>query len=561
MNPLVDYGALLAGLGFFLLGMQQIESSLKGLAGRSMKLFIRRNTTSPLKGIAVGALTTGLLQSSSLVTLMLLAFVGAGILTLGNAIGVVFGASLGTTITGWLVTAAGFKLQIDVAAYPLIGLGALGTLFFSSDKKPAAFGRLLLGIGFLLLGLGLMKNGVESFAGSVDISLLRSFGPFVFLLVGVLLTGIIQSSSAAILIALSALSAGLVTLDQAAAFAIGAHVGTTFTVLLGSIRGKAASRQVALAHFFFNTSTGLVAFVLMQPLLYALRNVAGLEDPLFLLVAFHTSFNLVGILVFTPFIPRFARYLEVRFQKSDAGASRFINQITPGVPEAALEALRLETSHLLYRVLDLNRTTVGIRSGWQPALPYRPIVQSRFFERETTATENYELIKALEGEILAFSQSLQEHTLAPDEAARLVQLQIAVRHAVHSAKALKDVRHNLEDFAASLNDPLHVRFLAMQDRMRTFYERIEQLWHLDRSASRLAELASLAEENTRLHEEQNRDIYSNARKERLDDREVSTLLNVSRELFSSNKALISALKDFLLPAATAEEITELPGIA
>lgn len=560
MTSAIDYGSLLAGLGFFLLGMQQLEVSLKGMIGRPVKILIRRYTHSPLQGILVGAATTAILQSSSLVTLMLLAFVGAGILSLGNAIGIVLGANLGTTVTGWLVTAAGFKLNINGAALPIVGISALGALFFKEDSKPGALARFLLAIGFLLLGLGLMKEGVASLTAGIDIGALREFGPFIFAATGLALTGIIQSSSAAMLINLSALAAGLTTLPQSAAFTIGADIGTTFTVLAGSIKGKAASRQVALAHFFFNLCSATLAFTLLRPLLYLITAIIGIEDPLFALVAFHSLFNGIGILAFLPFIKRFAGLLERRFSTSEEGVARFICHVTPTVPDTALEALQLEVNHLFYRVLDFNRLALGIHGGWQPGLPYRPAATNRLFEHTRSGTESYEAIKELEGQVLNFGQALQEQALNTEEAAKLSRIQLAVRQAVQSAKSLKDVRHNLRDFAATVNDPLHARYKSMQQRMQDFYTRVEALWRLERSAALIAELASLAEQNASLHEAQSQDIYRHARRDRLDDIEVSTLLNVERELYSSNKALVSGLKDFLLAPQAAQEISELPGV-
>lgn len=550
-----DYGALLAGLGFFLLGMQQLEASLKGLLGRSVKLFIRRHTNSPLKGIAVGAATTAVLQSSSLVTLMLLAFVGAGILSLGNAIGVVLGANLGTTVTGWLVTALGFKLDLEAAAFPLIGIGALGSLFFRDTGRFTATARFLLALGFLLFGLALMKGGAEEFAASVDVAFLRGFGIVLFAIAGFVLSAFIRSSSAAMLVNLSALAAGTITLPQAAAFAVGADLGTTITVLIGALHGYAGKRRVAMAHFLFNLITGVVALVMLYPLLRVIALVTA--DPLFALVAFHSAFNAIGILVFLPFVRRFAAFLEARFGNRDENVARFIGQMPLGVPDAAIVALEREAAHLVYRVLLLNRTTLGVPGAWMTAIPFRP----EHFDYAMRPELQYEAVKELEGEMLAFINVLQEQTLAADESARLAQLQLAVRHAVQAAKSVKDVRHNLDDFAGSVKDALHARFERMREESLDFHARVDALWKLDRPDSRFAELAAMADQNRLAHERRSHEIYRDARKDGLEDVEVSTLLNVNRELFSSNKSLVVALKDLLLPAAAAEELAALPGMA
>src|SRR5690606_16204647 len=188
--------------------MQQLEDSLKGLLGRPMKLLIRRHTRSPLQGIAVGTLTTAILQSSSLVTLILLALVGAGVLLPGIAVGVMLGANLGTTVTGWLVSAIGFKLDLEAAAFPLIGAAALAGLFLPENTRRRAGAQVLLALGFLLLGLGLMKDGVQEYTSSIDGALLAGHGRWSLAALGFGLTAVIRSSSAAMLINLSALAAG-----------------------------------------------------------------------------------------------------------------------------------------------------------------------------------------------------------------------------------------------------------------------------------------------------------------------------------------------------------------
>lgn len=550
MNTLIDYGALLAGLGFFLLGMQQLEHSLQGLAGRQVKLFIRRYTRSPIQGIAVGTLTTAILQSSSLVSLILLAFVATGILSLSNAVGVVLGANLGTTVTGWLVAAIGFKLDLEVAAFPLIGLGALGTLFFAEGSRRANSGRLLLALGFLLFGLGLMKDGVQDYALSVDISFLGELGLVPFAIAAFALTALIRSSSAAMMINLSALAAGTITLPQAAAFAIGADLGTTITVLIGAIQGSSAKRRVALAHFLYNLVVDIIALALLYPLLFVIEDVVGITDPLFALVAFHSTFNLLGIVLFLPFVKPFAAFLQRRFVEDTDHIGRFIHDVPPHVVDTGIEALQRETQHLFKRVFSLNMKTLNI--------PGSDTASERF---ERNVAERYAAVKDLEGEILVFIVQLQEQALASEESAKLAQLQLAVRHGVQSAKALKDVRHNLQDFAASVDDALHARYESLREQAGGFYARLESLWQLESAQARFAELAALADENHQDYEKRMRDIYRNARRERLEESEISTLLNVNREFYSSNKALLIALKDLLLPPEAAEELSALPGLA
>ena len=195
----------IAGLGIFLFGMLQMEDAIKSLAGRSFKLFLRKHSKSKLKGILSGAGVTAILQSSSVVSLIVLAFVGAGAIHLKQAIAMVFGANLGTTITGWLVAMVGFKVDIELLAFPLIGVGSLMMVMLTRKDKWKHLGKAFLGLGFLFLGLEFMKTSLGHLADNLDLAPFVDYPPVVFLIIGVVLTAIIQSSSASMVITLSAL--------------------------------------------------------------------------------------------------------------------------------------------------------------------------------------------------------------------------------------------------------------------------------------------------------------------------------------------------------------------
>ena len=157
----LDIWKLFAGLGIFLFGMSLIEESVKSLSGRSFRRIIRMYTNGKLRSIGTGAFVTALLQSSSAVSLMVLAFVGAGVMTMQNAIGVILGSNIGTTFAAWIIATIGFKIKIESLASPFIGLGAFGLIFFRPSSKPLLITKLFIGFGFLFLGLDFMKSSVE----------------------------------------------------------------------------------------------------------------------------------------------------------------------------------------------------------------------------------------------------------------------------------------------------------------------------------------------------------------------------------------------------------------
>ncbi|MCB0385035.1 MAG: Na/Pi cotransporter family protein, partial [Bdellovibrionales bacterium] len=255
----IEYWKFIAGLGFFLFGMTRMEEALKELAGRSFKRFLRHYTTNHFLSIINGALTTAVLQSSSVVTLMILAFVGAEIITLGNALGIILGANLGTTFTGWVVASLGFKMDLEALVLPLIGIGCSGLVFLGPRFRFYHFLAFMAGLGFLFMGLDFMKSSMETLSQSVSLEFLAGWGAFAYLLFGAGFTALIQSSSATMMITLSALNADILTLHQAAALVIGADLGTTVTALLGAAQGTPTKKRVAMAHFLFNLVTDLLA--------------------------------------------------------------------------------------------------------------------------------------------------------------------------------------------------------------------------------------------------------------------------------------------------------------
>ena len=292
MDTDIDIWRLAAGLGLFLFGMHQLEQALKLLTGRPFKKFLREHTQHPLKGVLAGAASTAALQSSSVVSLIVLAFVGTGIISLSSAIGIVFGSNLGTTATGWIVATVGFKLDIEALALPLVAVGGLGVVWTKPGSKRAGVSHLFAGFGLMLMGLEFMKTGAISATSLFDPERLAAYPPIVFLLTGFVVTALIQSSSATIMITLSALYAGVIPLQSAAAVAIGADLGTTITALLGALAGSMDKRRVAVAIIIFNVVTDTIAFLALQPLLHFITVVVGLTDPLFALVGFHSLFNL-----------------------------------------------------------------------------------------------------------------------------------------------------------------------------------------------------------------------------------------------------------------------------
>ena len=554
----LDLWRIAAGLGLFLFGMHELEAALKQLAGRSFKRFLRQYTAKPLRGVLAGAATTAALQSSSVVSLIVLAFVGTGVITLASAIGIVFGSNLGTTATGWIVATVGFKLDIEALALPLIAAGGFGVVWSASGTRRAGLSHLVAGLGLMLIGLEFMKSGALIATEFFDPAELAGYPLIVFLLTGLLLTAIIQSSSATIMITLSALYAGAINLESAAAIAIGADLGTTITAMLGALAGSTDKKRVAAAIVLFNVVADTIAFLMLKPLLFVVSGVLGIEDPLYALVAFHSLFNLVGIVIFLPWVRHLSNWLEGRFVDAEPAMLRHIKPEIAEVPEAAVENVWRETMRLIDQAAALNQLGFDLPRDhdFYDTADDREAVP--VFAADADFDECYADLKHLEGEILAQSLDLQQHALDPDESSRLSQIVRSIRDAVHSAKSVKDIQHDLHGFRDSVNDRFNAYFHQFREVVREFYESLNSLRDAELPALRFERLVDIKNKGEALHERMHRRIYDEVERGELGRGEISTLLNVNRELYVSNLSLISALADALLDMESADEFASIP---
>lgn len=339
---------LLGGVGLFLLGMGLMTDGLKAAAGPALERILVRLTQTRMRGLASGVLVTALVQSSSAVTVAAIGFVNAGLLNLSQAVWVLFGANVGTTMTGWLVALVGLKFKIEALALPLIGVGMVLRLSGEGSRRGAA-GIALAGFGALFLGIDMLK---ETFSGlSADFQLPAGDGVLDILLqvgIGIVLTVLMQSSSASLALALTAAQGGLLSAQGAAAVVIGANIGTTVTALIAALGATPNAKRAAAAHILFNVLTGIVALLVLPWLIGALgvmREWLGIDSaPAATLALFHTVFNVLGVLLIWPIAAHMTRFLEARFKSAeeDEGRPRYLDKTVLAVPALALGALECE---------------------------------------------------------------------------------------------------------------------------------------------------------------------------------------------------------------------------
>jgi len=330
------------GLGLFLFGMAIMTEGLRGLAGNLLHRTLSRCTRSAATGALSGALVTAVLQSSSATTVAAVGFVSAGLLTFVQALGVVFGANLGTTVTGWLVALLGLKLSIGGLSLPLILLGALARLF--GRGRLASGGTALAGFGLIFLGISFLQQGMAGYEGVVTPDTFPDDtleGRLLLVLLGVAITLVTQSSSAGVATALTAVYTGTIDFPQAAALVIGMDVGTTVTAALATVGGSLDTRRTGYSHVIYNLLTACGALLLLTPYTLAWEWLApgGLAQHAELaLVGFHTLFNFLGIVLVLPFAPAFAALMNRLVAPGDEGLDRRLDRLLLKEPAVALDA-------------------------------------------------------------------------------------------------------------------------------------------------------------------------------------------------------------------------------
>lgn len=548
---LTEIWKVLAGVALFLLGIRFMEESLQQLAGRQFKLFLKKQTSSKAKAITGGAIVTAVLQSSSVVSLMVLAFVGAGIISMQNALAVIMGANLGTTATGWLVAMAGFRMNIETLALPIAGIAGLGFAIFSRHGKWYNWSRFLLGFSFLFIGLGYMKTGMEGFVTKVGLEQYAGAPLIVFFIAGFMITSLIQSSSATMAITLSALYAGALTLNDSIAIVLGSEVGTTIKLFMASIKGAAAKRRVALGNFLFNIITVTLVFIFLVPLSRLVMDLTGIRDELVALVFFQSLVNILGILLFYPFLGIFGRYLESLFTKS-GDETLFLHKADLQVPQAALIALENEAKYFIHAVVEYARDCYQVKEDSMPGLQLHPGF------RNLALPEKYEHIKFLYGEIHGFYIRLQKNVMHAEESEKLDRLMSSVRNGMYAAKSIKDAIPDMEQLENSANDIKFGFYGQTRESIREFCSRLLQVMNTT-DPLRGKELAAVYHAVTEKYNSSLRYFYEENIAGYLSETEITTLLNFNREIVTAFKSLVFAAKDHLLDREGSRYFEDLPG--
>ncbi len=517
----------LAGLGIFLFGMHMMEESIRLLSGSAFRLLIRRYTGTRIKAILSGTFSTAILQSSSAVSLMVLAFVGAGIMSLTQAVAVMMGTKIGTTATAWIVAVFGFKFNIDAFSLPLIGIGGLGMIVLAKSARYVNISKFLVAFGFLFMGLDYMKGSVDQFSEAMDPALFAGYGIIIYAVVGLVMTAIMQSSSATIAIVLTMLFSGVIDFKTGAAMVIGANVGTTVTVLLGSIGEMVSKKQAAISQLIFTVSTAVVTLIFLTPLTWLVLDLLGFESNLVLgLALFHSIFNVIGVVMFYPFIERIAGISMKIIPEKEVALSKYMHKTDPSVTDAGMEAFRREI------IRQMKYSINYIKQVVLPGVYEEPVTYSDLERYHAEIFEYYTKLVSVEMD--------EMHT---DKADRLLR---ASRNIMNASKNLFELRDELSQLQREIESEHQKSYISIQERFKKCFETGEKI------SPKLAETEGLIEEITQLRyyiDQKDKEfikmcttIISSGKFKKA---EVTFLLMINRMVTQSNRMLVFAMTELL----------------
>ncbi|TVM32036.1 Na/Pi cotransporter family protein [Oceanidesulfovibrio marinus] len=345
---------LLGGLGLLLLGMKLMTDGLRLAGGPLLRDLLSNWTRTRLRGLLSGFGLTSLVQSSSAVTVAAIGFVNAGLMTMPEAVWVVYGSNVGTTTTAWIVAFLGLKIKIKALALPFIAVGT-GLWISGTVSRRASLGEALAGFGLFFLGVEVMQS---AFTGLGPQLALHSGGApgiaglALFVGIGFVLTLAMQSSSASLVLVLTAAAGGTIGLEAAAAAIIGANVGTTSTAVFAVIGATPSAKRLAVIHVVFKVITGIIAFLILGPMLAVIvwgRKVVGFAgEPAAILALYHTCFNVLGVMVLWPLTRPLTRFVSKRFKtaEEDESAPKYLDDTVVRTPALAVNALVLELGRI-----------------------------------------------------------------------------------------------------------------------------------------------------------------------------------------------------------------------
>ncbi|MCH5313975.1 MAG: Na/Pi cotransporter family protein [Helicobacter sp.] len=475
---------LSAGLAILLFGMTCLGNGFRTFNGGFLENILTASTNTALKAVTFGTIATAIMQSSTLVSVLSISFVSASLLSLGQGIGVIFGANLGNSAGSWLIAGVS-GMKISALALPLIVGGVLFN--FQGTKTAKGVGQIFIGLGFFFLGVGYIKDGFEEYKDIVDFSQYSMeglHGVLLFVGLGALMTAIVQSSHATLTIIISALATGSMTYENALAATLGTSVGGVMTAVIVSLSTNIDGKRLAVANCIFNFSIALLVIATFDYFVWlntTISSFLGLgEESVLRLAVFHTLFNLVAVILLLPFIPKISALLKKALTEKDSQIDKplYINNTIVKYPDTAFLALCHEIEHLYENAFELISHTLGFsREDIRGKQDINEVLKENIWKKEDVDIEIFYIkkIKVLFNAILDFSTQTQAHTQDQAYIRKFALLTSSSRHIVEAIKNMELLQPNLKKNSLSKNQILANEYNTLREHLAMLLRNINEI--------------------------------------------------------------------------------------
>ncbi|MEW6551085.1 MAG: Na/Pi symporter [Campylobacterota bacterium] len=561
-----DSKYIVAGVGIFIIGMHFMEDGFKLFSGGMLEKVIAKTTDTIPKSISLGVIATAILQSSSLIAIIIISFLSAKLITLSSAIGVTFGSNLGTTATAWIVSYFGLKIDIAAFALPMVIFGVIFRFF--ENKSTKGMGNILLGLGFVFLGIGYMKDGFEDLKEGIDLSQFAVegyLGVLIYIAIGIIATMILQSSSAMLALTITALATGQIMYLNAIALAIGANIGTTITAAMGAMVSNANSKRLAVGLVMFNTVTAFAVVFVLYYFVDFVDMMAGYvgispDDYAMKLSLFHTFFNLFGLVIWAFFIPKLVTYLKTLFvedMETYISKPRYLNMDVVEVPSAAFEATKKEVIHLYENATEILSHAIMLHR-------HRYLGQHNIDNIVRESTDIIELdidnfyqtrIKSLYSDIVDYSTFFVSK-LTDDKKSYIIGLRGACRDIAEAVKDTKELQKNIAKYLQSNNDYIKEEYNLLRISIAKTMDVINQIKNSHDELDVLAKSKVLQDYLKNMDVITSGRIDALIRENKIDKKMATTLLNDSSNAYNVTNKLINVAKILWIEDVTIKKIGE-----
>ena len=488
MDFIINCFSLIGSLGLFLFGMKTMSEGLEKFAGARLRNILAAMTKNRVMGVLTGILITALIQSSSATTVMVVSFVNAGLMTLAQSIGVIMGANIGTTVTAWIISAVGFKVNIAAFAIPLLACGL--PLIFSGKSNRKSMGEFIFGFSFLFMGLSYLQQAATDMNMGYYVATMLAHIPcdsfftiVLFVIVGAIVTMIVQASAATMAITLMLFDMHIpgFGFEQAAALAMGQNIGTTITAFMASLTANTQARRAALAHMFFNVFGVVVVLIFFYPACNAVSwfvtDVLGSNaNDLFKLSAFHTAFNILNTLLLIGFVHQIEQFvckvLPMKDKQEDEYCLKFISAGMLSTAELSI----LEAKKEINSFADRCQRMFGIVAD------LLHIEKDEEFNKQFSLVEKYESITdSMEVEIANYLHKVSEGRLSDDSKGRIQRMMRQIDELESIGDSCYNLgrtinrqrKHSKEGFTPEQKERMHTMMVLVNSALEEMVRMVE----------------------------------------------------------------------------------------